>query len=100
MSAVAPDDPKHGPSRTMPRITRQATRALSAAGIDLPHDASAGKFGPVGSLLDDTDELMPDSALETGIAANYLEIGVTDARQSYSNESFALTRWNGDVFDG
>jgi hypothetical protein len=75
---IAADYAEHGARGAMSRITGATEFALAAACVNFADHAPADEFA-IRALFDDADKLVSDRAIETGIAARDLEIGVADA---------------------
>src|SRR5688500_203515 len=91
MRAVASDDPEHGPRWAMPRITRPAQIAYSAARIDLTDHTLPYQLIPI-SALHDPDKLVPRCPPKSRIPFHQLQVRPANPRLDHTHHRLAIRR--------
>jgi hypothetical protein len=100
MCSIAAVDTEDGACRAMSRITRHASIAFAATGVDLTDNPLPNHLRMRVACLNDSDELMTDRSVESGIAAHDLEIRVADSRQLDSHKALAFRFGSRNIFHG
>jgi hypothetical protein len=83
----------------MPRISGKTQRTLPASRIDLADNALSDER-TINRIFNHADKLVPERALETGISASDLEIGVANTRFQHADQRLAVSDRSPNLFDG
>jgi len=100
MTAIAPNYSQNRSHRAMTRIPAAAKFTLAAARVYFANNTFSDKFGQVVRFFDRADKFVPDRAAKTGIAANYLKIGIANTGRKDTHQSFIVPLRAGHILEG